>query len=99
MYPQTGRLTISQLRNVTMEKIMAVLIIYLLLQLSYVLENGVTYVAIEVATGGFVWDLQVARTGGGGGSGLPPSAVMTLSQEMVRAIHSGSPMQYVTNYS
>ena len=33
-------------------------------------ENGVTYVAIEVATGVFVWDLQVARTGGGGGSGL-----------------------------
>ena len=34
-------------------------------------ENGVTYVAIEVATGVYVWDLQVARTGGGGGgSGL-----------------------------
>ena len=33
-------------------------------------ENGVTYVAIEVATGVFVWDLQVARTGGGGGGGL-----------------------------
>ena len=33
-------------------------------------DNGVTYVAIEVAPGVFVWDLQVARTGGGGGSGL-----------------------------
>ena len=33
-------------------------------------ENGVTYVAIEVATDVYVWDLQVARTGGGGGSGL-----------------------------
>ena len=33
-------------------------------------ENGVTYVAIEVSSGVFVWDLQVARTGGGGGSGL-----------------------------
>ena len=33
-------------------------------------ENGVTYVAIEVSSGVFVWDLQVARTGGGSSSGL-----------------------------
>ena len=33
-------------------------------------ENGVTYVAREVSSGVFVWDLQVARTGGGSSSGL-----------------------------